>query len=160
MEDEGTTDPEGTVCDEDEPIHEPGDVDGEGEEEDCETENEPDAFDPRDWVDPEVAIVTYGAEHAPVPVHCHGDSEIATCGTQSSHVASFHSRVRAYQEVEDSLKSLRTPIAHSLAQTVNRVKRHDTKRCAELLCKKQPAVYTALRQKLVNDDREHKRMQK
>ena len=46
MEDEATAYPEGTVCGEDEPTKEPGDVDD--EEEDGEIENEPDAFDPSD----------------------------------------------------------------------------------------------------------------
>ena len=93
MEDEATADPEGTVCDEDEPIQEPGDVDGEGEEEDGETENEPDAFDPSDWVDPGAAKETYCVADAYMSLHCHGASEVATCGTQSSHVVGFHSRV-------------------------------------------------------------------
>ena len=150
MEDEGTTDPEGTVCDEDD----------EGEEEDSETENEPDAFDPSDWVDPVAAKETYGAADAHVLLHCHGASEVATCGTQSSHIASFHSRVRVYQEVEDSLKAVITPRAQSLAQRVNKANREDTARLAELLCQKQLDVYAGLQEKLVADGRENHRMQK
>ena len=159
MEDEATAYPEGTVCGEDEPIEEPGDVDGEGEEEDGEIENEPDAFDPSDWVDPVAAKETYCAADAHISLHCHGASEVATCGTQSSHIASFHSRVRVFQEVEDSLNAVRTPIAQSLAQGVNKANREDTKRLAELLCQKQLDVYAGLQEKLVADGRESHIMQ-
>ena len=111
-------------------------------------------------MDGDEAKEKYGATDAHVSLHCHGASEVATCGTQSSHIASFHSRVRVYQEVEDSLNAVRTPIAQSLAQGVNKANREDTTRLAELLCQKQPNVYAGLQEKLVADGRENHRMQK
>ena len=72
-----------------------------------------------------------------------------------TEVASLHSRVRVYQEVEDSLNAVRTPIAQSLAQGVNKANREDTKRLAELLCQKQPDVYAGLQEKLLADGREN-----
>ena len=99
--------------------------------EDLEGDREPDLFDPEDWVNPEEAVQMYACSEE--DFRCRGDkahhtnSRLSLPGAQETGLVEYQTRMRAYKDCLENLKSLRTPISYSLAQTVERTLWHEKK---------------------------------
>ena len=81
---------------------------------------------------PDEAKVKYGSTEE--DLRCRGDiaadtnSELSLHNTQHTALLDFKSKIRAYKECYDNLRSLRSPISHSLSDTVDRVMAIERKR--------------------------------
>ena len=144
MEDDATEDPDGCVWEKE------SDVADNAAAEDGGSDEKPHVSDPNDWVDAGAAREEYKPAHAEVPHHCHGGSELATCGSQSSLLLGYQSRLRTFQDVQTSITSIRNPVAQSLGNTVGMVIKAERKHFATL-CRSTPEVSIVMQQKNLAD---------
>ena len=118
------------------------------------SDEEPDPFDARDWMNPEEAREKYASSEE--DLRCRGDraphtnSQLSLPNAQNTFLLDYQSRHRAYKECYDNLRSLHSPISQSLGDTVENVMRKERKRLHQV--SKCPAEVFARMDEMLNAD--------
>ena len=126
------------------------------------SDEEPDPFDARDWVNPEEAREKYASSEE--DLRCRGDiadhtnSQLSLPNAQNTFLLDHQSRLRAYKECYDNLTSLRSPISYSLGKSVEQVMHIERKRLHQV--SKCPAeVFARMDEMLKGDLNKRRKLQ-
>ena len=125
------------------------------------SDNEPEAFDEGDWVNPDEAKDSYAPTSG--NLRCHGDTPADTDSTlplgktRAPCLVDFQAKMRALKDCYESLRALQSPITHSLADTVENVFKREQKRVWQAK-RKQADIFTQMDAILQADDSKRRRL--
>ena len=115
------------------PWSEGSDAECERRLEDLANDEEPEAFDPGDWVNPSEARQQFAPSEE--NIRCSGDppsdsnSQLVAAAGRDTTVMERQTRIRTYTECAENLSSLRDPIAASLSDTIKNAVHREKSGC-------------------------------
>lgn len=162
QEDEATADPEGLPWETDDARKEDEEAGASGDDDaDCHGK-ETEEFDPGDWVDPDEAVRTHKSVEVAPNSHGDGDEEkgatpaVSVEDHQAERVIQESSRMRSLNEALEIFQTMNSQLGASLAGTVTRVIRDESRR-HKALARTDAVVHDELRTALKDEEADARR---